>query len=119
MRRIVALAATLGVLVALVAMPADAAPNDALAPQACDVNYWPCVPPPPPDLDCADIGHFVWVIGPSDPHNFDGSDHDGLGCESYPVGPEGPPGSGGAPPTTATPVPFVPPASRLSSVEAA
>jgi micrococcal nuclease len=49
----------------------------------CDPNYSPCVPPPPPDLDCADIRALgiapVRVLG-SDPHRLDGDD-DGLGCE--------------------------------------
>jgi endonuclease YncB( thermonuclease family) len=50
----------------------------------CDPNYsGACVPPPPPDLDCADIRAMgiapVRVVG-SDPHRLDG-DHDGLGCE--------------------------------------
>jgi micrococcal nuclease len=50
----------------------------------CDPNYaGGCVPPPPPDLDCADIRAMgiapVRVVG-SDPHRLDG-DNDGLGCE--------------------------------------
>jgi micrococcal nuclease len=50
----------------------------------CDPNYaGGCVPPYPPDLDCADIRAMgiapVRVIG-SDPHRLDG-DGDGLGCE--------------------------------------
>jgi micrococcal nuclease len=50
----------------------------------CDPNYaGGCVPPPPPDLDCADIRALglspVRSIG-SDPHRLDG-DNDGLGCE--------------------------------------
>jgi endonuclease YncB( thermonuclease family) len=50
----------------------------------CDPNYaGGCVPPPPPDLDCADIRAMgiapVRVVGP-DPHRLDG-DNDGLGCE--------------------------------------
>jgi endonuclease YncB( thermonuclease family) len=50
----------------------------------CDPNYaGGCVPPYPPDLDCADIGALgiapVRVIG-SDPHRLDGDD-DGIGCE--------------------------------------
>ena len=50
----------------------------------CDPNYaGGCVPPYPPDLDCADIRAMgiapVRVVG-SDPHRLDG-DHDGLGCE--------------------------------------
>ena len=52
--------------------------------QRCDPNYaGGCVPPYPPDLDCADIRALgiapVRVIG-SDPHRLDG-DHDGWGCE--------------------------------------
>ena len=50
----------------------------------CDPSYaGACVPPPPPDLDCADIRAMgiapVRVVG-SDPHRLDGN-HDGLGCE--------------------------------------
>jgi Staphylococcal nuclease homologue/Excalibur calcium-binding domain len=50
----------------------------------CDPNYaGGCVPPPPPDLDCADIRALgiapVRVVG-SDPHRLDG-DNDGIGCE--------------------------------------
>jgi endonuclease YncB( thermonuclease family) len=50
----------------------------------CDPNYaGGCVPPYPPDLDCADIRALgiasVRVIG-SDPHLLDG-DSDGIGCE--------------------------------------
>jgi endonuclease YncB( thermonuclease family) len=48
----------------------------------CDASYPDdCIPPPPPDLDCADIGHKLRVLAP-DPHRLDG-DHDGWGCESY------------------------------------
>jgi micrococcal nuclease len=52
---------------------------------ACDPNYaGACVPPYPPDLDCADLRALglelpVRVVG-SDPHRLDG-DHDGYGCE--------------------------------------
>lgn len=45
----------------------------------CDPNYTPCVAPYPPDLDCADIGFPVQVVG-DDPHNLDAGD-DGWGCE--------------------------------------
>jgi micrococcal nuclease len=50
----------------------------------CDPNYaGGCVPPYPPDVDCADIRALgiapVRVIG-SDPHRLDG-DGDGWGCE--------------------------------------
>jgi hypothetical protein len=47
----------------------------------CDPNYNPCVPNVSYDLDCADIGFSVTVVG-SDPHRFD-RDGDGYGCESY------------------------------------
>ncbi len=46
----------------------------------CAPGYSPCVPPPPPDLDCADLDGPIRVTG-SDPHNLDG-DEDGWGCES-------------------------------------
>jgi micrococcal nuclease len=50
----------------------------------CDPNYaGACVPPYPPDLDCADVRALgvapVRSTG-SDPHGFDGDD-DGIGCE--------------------------------------
>ena len=50
----------------------------------CDPNYaGGCVPPYPPDVDCADIRALeiapVRVTG-SDPHGLDG-DGDGYGCE--------------------------------------
>lgn len=51
----------------------------------CDPNYaGACVPPYPPDLDCADLRALglalpVRVVG-SDPHRLDG-DGDGYGCE--------------------------------------
>jgi micrococcal nuclease len=61
-------------------------PSTRIAPQTgkCDPNYTGgCVPPYPPDLDCADIRALgiapVRVVG-SDPHRLDG-DYDGLGCE--------------------------------------
>jgi hypothetical protein len=47
---------------------------------SCAPGYSPCVPPPPPDLDCADLDGPIRVTG-SDPHNLDG-DGDGWGCES-------------------------------------
>ncbi len=40
-----------------------------------------CIPPPPPDLDCADVTYRRFKVAGRDPHNFDG-DHDGIGCES-------------------------------------
>ena len=51
---------------------------------ACDSNYaGGCVPPYPPDVDCADLRALgiapVRVVG-SDPHRLDG-DGDRLGCE--------------------------------------
>jgi micrococcal nuclease len=50
----------------------------------CDPNYTEgCVPPYPPDLDCADLRAMglapVRSVG-SDPHGLDGDD-DGIGCE--------------------------------------
>lgn len=45
----------------------------------CDPNYSPCIPNVSYDLDCADIGFTVRVIG-SDRHRLD-RDKDGYGCE--------------------------------------
>jgi micrococcal nuclease len=47
---------------------------------SCHPSYTPCVPNSASDLDCADVGHPVRVIG-SDPYRLDG-DGDGSGCES-------------------------------------
>jgi hypothetical protein len=48
----------------------------------CDPSYPDfCIPPPPPDLDCADIGETDFTVQGADPHGFDG-DNDGVGCES-------------------------------------
>ncbi len=47
----------------------------------CDPAYpTVCIPPPPPDLDCADIPYRRFQVLPPDPHHFDG-DHNGIGCE--------------------------------------
>jgi micrococcal nuclease len=49
----------------------------------CDASYPDvCIPPGPPDLDCGDIAERRFRVLPPDPHSFDGSDDDGLGCES-------------------------------------
>ncbi|WP_460461656.1 thermonuclease family protein [Arthrobacter pigmenti] len=45
----------------------------------CAPGYSPCLPPYPPDIDCADAGGPVTVTG-SDPHGLD-RDGDGLACE--------------------------------------
>lgn len=48
----------------------------------CDPAYPDvCIPPPPPDLDCADVPYRRFTVRPPDPHSFDG-DHDGIGCET-------------------------------------
>jgi uncharacterized repeat protein (TIGR01451 family) len=43
-----------------------------------------CIPPPPPDLDCADIPYRDFAapldVRDADPHDFDG-DEDGVGCQ--------------------------------------
>jgi micrococcal nuclease len=58
--------------------------NDSSGPSPSDSRCLPdyrgaCVPPPPPDLDCDDIGHPVRIVG-NDPHGLD-SDGDGRACE--------------------------------------
>jgi micrococcal nuclease len=59
-------------------------PNDGSGPKArtsrCLSGYrGTCVPPPPPDLDCDDIGRPVRIVG-DDPHSLD-ADGDGRACE--------------------------------------
>ena len=49
------------------------------APGACAPGYSPCVPPYPPDVDCADVDGPVHVTG-TDPHGLD-ADGDGIACE--------------------------------------
>jgi micrococcal nuclease len=52
------------------------------SPEDCDPSYPDvCIPPPPPDLNCADIPYRNFRVLPPDPHRFDG-DGDGIGCES-------------------------------------
>ena len=48
----------------------------------CDPSYPDfCIPPPPPDLNCADISQKRFTVSGADPHGFD-RDGDGIGCES-------------------------------------
>ncbi len=48
----------------------------------CDPAYPDvCIPPSPPDLDCADVPYRRFRVLPPDPHRFDGGG-DGVGCES-------------------------------------
>ena len=59
-------------------------PNDGSGPTSDSDQCLPdyrgaCVPPPPPDLDCGDIGRPVRVVG-DDPHSLD-ADGDGRACE--------------------------------------
>ena len=38
----------------------------------CDPAYpTVCIPPPPPDLDCGEIGHTNFQVLPPDPQGFD------------------------------------------------
>lgn len=62
--------------------PTPVKPQSAVAlPGACHPSYpTVCIPPPPPDLDCADVPHRRFTVIPPDPHRFDG-DGDGVGCE--------------------------------------
>jgi micrococcal nuclease len=49
---------------------------------ACDSAYPDfCIPPPPPDLDCGDVGGSNFTVRSPDPHGFD-ADGDGVGCEA-------------------------------------
>ena len=56
-------------------------PDSTAGREGCDPSYpTVCIPPSPPDLDCADITHRSFPVLPPDPHRFDGGG-DGLGCE--------------------------------------
>jgi hypothetical protein len=47
----------------------------------CDPSYPDiCIPPPPPSLNCEDVGFLSFRVLSPDPHGFDG-DNDGIGCE--------------------------------------
>ncbi len=61
--------------------PEQAAPSSASGGggSGCEAGYDPCVPPFPPDLDCADVDGPVAVAG-ADPHGLD-RDGDGRACE--------------------------------------
>jgi hypothetical protein len=41
-----------------------------------------CLPPSGPDIDCSDIPYKSFPVLPPDPYRLDGSDHDGIACES-------------------------------------
>lgn len=56
-------------------------PGSTVAGGACDPSYPDvCIPPAPPDLDCADIADRGFIVLAPDPHRFDGGG-DGRGCE--------------------------------------
>ena len=57
-------------------------------------GQWPCHPayreclPDGPDLDCAEVGHQVVLLGNDDPYRLDGNSTtrtDGTGCDTYPA----------------------------------
>jgi micrococcal nuclease len=63
--------------------PAGAGPTQS---EVCAASYPDfCVPPPPPDRDCADFSQrgfrVRWDVPNPDPHRLDG-DRDGVACES-------------------------------------
>ena len=64
--------------------PPDAGPtptDDGTGGTGCDPSYPDvCIPPPPPDLDCADVRERDFTVLAPDPHRFDGGG-DGVGCE--------------------------------------
>lgn len=50
-------------------------------PALCAAEYpTVCIPPPPPDLNCADITYRNFTVLSPDRHKFD-TDNDGVGCE--------------------------------------
>jgi endonuclease YncB( thermonuclease family) len=62
-------------------VPAASATQRPIARSACEPAYpTVCIPPPPPDLDCADVSYRRFRVLPPDPHRFDG-EGDAVGCE--------------------------------------
>lgn len=62
-------------------LPRGSQPRPIAGSGRCDPSYpTVCIPPPPPDLDCADIRYRNFPVRPPDPHHFDGGG-DGRGCE--------------------------------------
>jgi endonuclease YncB( thermonuclease family) len=59
--------------------PQPFVPQQPSAGDDCAAGYDPCVPPYPPDVDCADVDGPIRVSG-SDPHRLD-ADGDGVACE--------------------------------------
>jgi micrococcal nuclease len=60
----------------------DSTPRPLTPRAGCDPSYpTVCIPPYPPDLDCADVPHKRFKVVGTDPHGFDG-DRDGVGCET-------------------------------------
>ncbi len=60
----------------------DATPRPIVPRSGCDPSYpTVCIPPYPPDLDCADVPAKGFKVVGTDPHGFDG-DRDGVGCET-------------------------------------
>ncbi|MGB3496500.1 MAG: hypothetical protein WBA57_27480 [Elainellaceae cyanobacterium] len=68
--------------VATVGLIAPSSLPDVIAQSNCDPSYPDfCIPPAPPDLNCADIEEKDFTVLQPDPHRFD-RDKDGVGCES-------------------------------------
>ena len=62
--------------------PTNTATNTPTTAPNCDPAYPDfCIPPPPPDLNCADINGNNFTVLPPDPHGWDGN-NDGVGCQS-------------------------------------
>lgn len=59
--------------------PTVPTPEPSVPTEDCAEGYSPCLPPPPPDLDCDQVDGPITVTG-SDPHRLDGDD-DGTACE--------------------------------------
>lgn len=55
--------------------------SDTVHSSECDPNYTPCVPNVVDDLNCAEVGQTVRVVG-TDRYHLD-DDSDGYGCDSY------------------------------------
>lgn len=61
---------------------ATSTPEPTRNPELCAPEYpTVCIPPPPPDLNCAEIEFTNFPVFSPDRHRFD-TDRDGIGCET-------------------------------------
>lgn len=77
--------AVVALTVVLLCLRAPTHASGAVQDTTCARDYeGVCIPPSPPDLDCADLAHSNFPVVGVDSHNLD-VDGDGTACESAPL----------------------------------